>query len=59
MAEGMVNVEGRQSYNDSSYDKCNLLVLTAAMVFTAHTKAEKTAVAVQTRRERSLTSLTY
>ena len=57
MAEGTDNVEGRQSCDDSSYDERTLRLLTAAMVFAVDAGAGKTAVAIQTRRERSFTSL--
>ena len=57
MAEGMDNVEGRQSCYDSSYDEHTLRPPTAAMVFAVDMRAEKTAVVMQMRRERSLTSL--
>ena len=57
MAEGMDNVEDHQSCDDSSYDERTLRLPTAAMVFTVDARAGKMAVAVQTCRERSLTSL--
>ena len=57
MAEGMDNVEGRQSCDDSSYDERTVRLPTAAMMFTVGARAGKMAVAVQTHRERSLTSL--
>ena len=57
MAEGMDNVEGRQSCNDSLYDKCTLRLPTAAMMFIVDAKVGETAVVVQTHRERTLTSL--
>ena len=57
MAEGTDNVRGRQSCDDSSYDGSTLRLPTVAMVFTVDARSGKMAVAVQTRRERSLTSL--
>ena len=54
MAEGMDNVEGRLSCNNSSHDERNLRFPTAAMVLTVEVRARNMAVAEQTRWERSL-----
>ena len=54
--DNVLYVKGQQSCDDSSYDKRNLRLPTAAMIFTVDARAGKMAVVVQMRRERSLTS---
>ena len=54
MAESMDNIEGCQSCDDSSHDKCTLRILTAAMMFTVDVRAGKTVVVAQMCREGAL-----
>ena len=57
MAEGMDNVEDRQPCDDSLYEERTMRLPTAAMAFAVHARSGKMAVAIQMRRERSLTGL--